>query len=241
MHVAMVTGAAQGLGASYARGLIQAGFQVAAVDLKDCTALVEEVGSDRIKGFQADMTSWDDTGRAVQEIEAAFGRIDVLVNNVGAFPYRPFLEVDYDFWKRILSVNLDSTFIACRQVVPGMVARRYGRIINIASGTVFKGVAQLSAYVSAKSGVIGLTRVLASELGPYGITVNCIAPGLTDTPGARSYTDNLTGEDANIARRAIPRRETPEDVVAAVNFFASESAGFVTGQTLVVDGGNVKH
>ncbi len=240
MSVAMVTGAAQGLGAAYAIGLSGRGFQVALVDCADCSQTLSRVGDQGLM-VSADMTAPEAVAQAVAAIGKAFGRIDVLINNVGGFPSRPFLETDWNFWQQMIRLNLDSAYLGCHYVVPGMVQRRYGRIVNIASGTVFKGNANMSAYVTAKMGVIGLTRVLATELGIYGVTVNCVAPGLTETPGGRIYTDDFQGETANIARRAIPRRETPEDVVGAVLFLASDEAAFITGQTLVVDGGNVRH
>ncbi|MCL6564233.1 MAG: SDR family oxidoreductase [Firmicutes bacterium] len=239
-RVALVTGAAHGLGAAYAEGLSRRGFRLALIDVADLGATLGRMQTEA-RAYRADMTAAHEVEQAVAAIKKDFGRIDVLVNNVGGFPSRPFTETHPEFWQQMIRLNLDSAYLGCYYVVPGMIEQRYGRIINIASGTVFKGNAEMSAYVAAKMGVIGLTRVLATELGPYGITVNCIAPGLTDTPGARQYTDGLKGEEANIARRAIPRRETPEDVVGAVLFFASDDASFITGQTLVVDGGNVRH
>lgn len=235
-----MTGAARGLGQAYCEALSAHGLHIAAVDrdpaeetLGRCTAPA--------RGFVADLTDPSDVERCVAEVARAFGRIDVLVNNLGGFPKIPFLEMRLEDWRRILALNLDSCFYCCRSVLPIMVGQGHGRIINIASGTVFKGNTGMSAYIAAKSGVIGLTRVLATEFGPSGITVNCVAPGITDTPGAREYTDGMKSEDRTIAQRCIKRRELPSDVTAAICFFASEEARFVTGQTLVVDGGAVKN
>jgi NAD(P)-dependent dehydrogenase (short-subunit alcohol dehydrogenase family) len=241
MRVALVTGAARGLGQAYARGLAGRGFRVAVADLADVSETVRLAGEEHCRGFRADVTDPEQIAALLREIESTLGPVDVLVNNVGAFPFIPFLDLTYDDWRRMQTINLDSVFLMCRAVVPGMVARGYGRIVNIASGTVFKGTANVSAYVAAKAGVIGLTRVLATELGRHGITVNCVAPGLTDTPGAQEYTDGLKHESTNLSRRAISRREVPEDVVGAVLFFTSDDSAFVTGQTMLVDGGDVKH
>src|SRR5579875_1178400 len=210
-RVALVTGGARGLGQAYCAALSGRGFRIAVADRDSSAATLERCVTEA-REFRGDLTDPADTERLVGEVMAAFGRIDVLVNHLGGFPSIPFTQMTVADWERIRALNLDSCFYVCRAVVPRMVERRYGRIINIASGTCFKGNARMSAYIAAKMGVIGLTRVLASELGEFGITVNCVAPGLTDTPGAREYTNDLAHEPSNIAMRSIKRRETPEDV-----------------------------
>ena len=237
-RVAVVTGAAQGLGRAFALALSRRNYRLALIDITSAEPVAMQAGAGA-HAYLADLTIPSVVEGTVRQILADMGQVDVLVNNLGGFPRKPFLDMTFEDWRAILALNLDSCFLVSRQVAPEMVERKQGRIINVASGTVFKGNSGLSAYVAAKAGVIGLTRVLARELGGHGITVNCVAPGLTATEGAAIYTEGMSGEQATIQSRALRRRQLPQDVIGAVCFLASAQASFITGQTLVVDGGSV--
>jgi pyridoxal 4-dehydrogenase len=164
----------------------------------------------------------------------------VLVNNVGIYPHRPFEELTYAEWRHVLAVNLDSVFLCTHAVYPAMRERGYGRIVNVSSSTFFIGYPGLAAYIATKGGIIGFTRALASEAGPHGITVNAVTPGLIATEGV------LGGEEAGlfdeiVPQQALPRRGEPEDIAECIAYLASPAAGFITGQTINVDGGHRFH
>ena len=170
-----------------------------------------------------------------------FGRVDGLVNNAAiyqrpAMSRVPFEDIPLEEWDRLMAVNLRGPFLCARAVSPHMKAQRYGKIVNIASGTAYYGPPRLAHYVTSKAGVIGLTRVLARELGDYGICVNTIAPGFTqslDEPGEAF----LQALEQRAQQRALKRIQEPNDLVGAIVFFCSEDSDFITGQVLVLDGG----
>jgi NAD(P)-dependent dehydrogenase (short-subunit alcohol dehydrogenase family) len=241
----IITGAAQGIGAVYAKALAVAGARVSLCDLNDPGSVVDEIraGGGKAIGGVADVTSPEAMARLVEETVAAFGGVTVLINNAalfGTLKPRPFMEIESAEWDRVMAVNTRGVFECTKAVVPVMRAAKYGKIINIASGTLFKGSTGLLHYVASKGAVVAMTRVLARELGSDNIMVNAIAPGLTMTEAVQS-THERGRVDATVNSRAIKREQVPEDIVGAVLFFASAESDFVTGQTLLVDGGSFMH
>ncbi len=248
-RVAVVTGGGHGIGKAYARGLAGEGASVVIAEI-DGAAAGAVAGALQQEGLKAiavetDVSRWDSVAAMAERAMAAFGRIDILINNAAIFATvpmsrAPFDEIDPAEWDRMMSVNLRGTWFACRAVVPHMKQQRYGKIVNISSGTALKGSASRIHYVTSKAGILGFTRTLAREVGGFGICVNCIAPGSTlseETPDA----DTLKMRNGAAADRALRRVERPEDLVGAILFFASADSDFVTGQTLVVDGGSCMH
>jgi NAD(P)-dependent dehydrogenase (short-subunit alcohol dehydrogenase family) len=232
--VAIVTGGAQGIGAAIARGLEQDGATVVVADLEPPAA-----------GIRADVASEEDVARMVDETVSRHGRVDVLVNNAGLYAsleMRAFTEIPLEEWNRVMEVNLASMFLTCRAVVPVMREQGGGAIVNISSGTPFRGVPFLLHYVTSKGAIVALTRALAKELGTDAIRVNCVAPGFTMSDGVKSHPEVVEKlRDVSVAARTIQRDQVPEDVVGAVVFLCSPAADFVTGQTMVIDGGQFFH
>jgi len=181
--------------------------------------------------------------RLATETLARFGRVDILVNNAalyGPLKRRPFMEIPVEEWDRVMAINLRGLFLCSRAVFPAMKAQGAGAIINIASGTFFKGVPHYIHYTTSKGGVVGFTRSLARELGEFGIRVNAIAPGFT-LSGENEKNMPDAGKAANVGMRMLKRAEVPEDLVGTVIFLASDDSRFITGQTIVVDGGGSVH
>jgi pyridoxal 4-dehydrogenase len=243
-QTALVTGAARGLGYAAARRLAADGARVALFDRdgERLAVAAEELsgqGTD-ISPHPVDLTDEEGVRAAVAAVLAATGRIDVLVNNAGIYPHRPFEELTYAEWRHVLTVNLDSVFLCTHAVYPAMRERGYGRIVNVSSATFFIGYPGLAAYIASKGGIIGFTRALASEAGPHGITVNAVTPGLIATEGV------LGGEEAGlfdeiVPEQALARRGEPEDIAECIAYLAGPAAGFITGQTINVDGGHRFH
>jgi 3-oxoacyl-[acyl-carrier protein] reductase len=234
----VITGAAGGMGQPFVRRFLDNGDTVIATDTGEeaLGTLADAMASDRLFAKTADITSEADDKALGEFAHEKTGRVDVLVNVAGFFPVQPFLEMGAGDWRKIIDINLTGTALMCRFMLPLMTGRGWGRIVNIGSASVNEGVAGQTHYVSAKAGVIGLTRSLAREFGGEGITVNLIAPGVTITPVAIKALPKDV-QAAQVAKRAIQREEKPEDLVGAAFFFASPDADFITGQTLVVDGG----
>jgi NAD(P)-dependent dehydrogenase (short-subunit alcohol dehydrogenase family) len=246
--VAVITGGANGIGQAFARRLAEDGAQVAVADIApadETIRLVEQAGREAL-GCKCDVASPDSVVAMAKEVERRFGRCDILINCAGIFPQQDFATMTYAEWRRILAINLDSVFLCSSAFVPGMKARRWGRVVSMASSTLGSVVTGFVHYVASKGGIVGFTRALASELGPHGITVNAISPGLTRTPGtiARKPRPGLASMDEEFASvanfQAIRRPEVPDDLVGVMSFLTSDDAAFMTGQTLNVDGGRVR-
>ncbi len=243
--VAIVTGAGGGIGKALATRLAQDGAAVVIADLRNydvSAADIAKASGAKTLGLQVDVASENDVERMAAETAKAFGRIDILVNNAALFSaieLRPFEKIPPDEWRKVMEVNTLGVFLCCRACVPHMRNGGYGRIINLASGAPLKGVPLFLHYIASKGAVIAMTRGLARELGKDGITVNSLAPGLTLSENVLKHEAHLRLGEISKMTRAIPRDEKPEDLVGAVSFLASDDAAFITGQTLVVDGGSV--
>jgi NAD(P)-dependent dehydrogenase (short-subunit alcohol dehydrogenase family) len=242
--VAIVTGAAQGLGAEYALRLAESGAKVMAADAKNADSIVAEIrsGGGEALAVQVDVRDAISVRAMVHATLTAFGRIDILINNAAIaadLQMKPFLEIDSEEWDRVMAVNARGSFECIKSVAGPMIAQGSGKIVNVASTTYFKGAPRMMHYVASKGAVIGITRVASRELGEHGITVNCIAPGLTMTEPLREK-GQFAGPayEASFSSRSIPREQLPVDLVGAMLFMASAQSDFITGQTLVVDGGN---
>jgi len=232
--VAVVTGGAQGIGAAIVGGLEAEGATVVVADLNPPEG-----------GIRADVASEADVSALVEETLARHGRIDILVNNAGLYAsleMRAFTEIPLEEWNRVMEVNVASMFLTCRAVVPVMREQSGGKIVNISSGTPFRGVPFLLHYVTSKGAIVAFTRSLAKELGSDSIHVNCVAPGFTMSEGVESHPEVVEAlRDVSVAARTIKRDQVPEDVVGAVVFLCSPAADFITGQTMVIDGGQYFH
>ena len=235
----VVTGAAGGMGAEIVRRFIGNGDIVIATDTGDegLAALSDAVSSERLHTHKADISDEADTAALAALAKEATGRVEVLVNVAGFFPVQKFLDMTAADWRKIIDINLTGTALMCHAMLPLMIGRGWGRIVNIGSASIYGGVAGQSHYVAAKAGVIGLTRSLAREFGPEGVTVNVVAPGVTSTPNAKKTLPQSIQDDA-VKARCLPREEHAGDLTGTVFFLASPDADFVTGQTVIVDGGN---
>jgi NAD(P)-dependent dehydrogenase (short-subunit alcohol dehydrogenase family) len=241
--VALVTGAAQGIGNAIAHGLAGAGARIVVADLQGADEAAAQF-ADGV-GIQADVADEQSVERLVAETIERCGTIDVLVNNAGLYAsleMRSFDQIPLDEWRRVMDVNVASMFLMCKAVVPVMRASGGGRIVNISSGTPFRGVPFLLHYVTSKGAIVALTRALAKELGKDDVLVNCVAPGFTMSAGVEAHPEVIEKlRDVSVASRTLQRDQVPEDVVGAVVFLCGPGASFVTGQTIVIDGGQYFH
>jgi NAD(P)-dependent dehydrogenase (short-subunit alcohol dehydrogenase family) len=242
-RVVLVTGAAGGIGALLVERFLGNGDTVLATDLSsDMLAQAHSAWgwTNRVLLQAGDVASEEDCARLAGIARDLVGRIDVLVNCAGYYPRRPFEQITPNEWRRIVDINLTGVFLMTQAMLPLMKGRGWGRIINFGSGTMFSGTPDTAHYVSAKAGLLGLTRCMSTEFGQYGITANLITPGLTLTaPVLRDLPPEVRAAAAE--QRSIKRDMLPEDLVGPVLFLASPAADFVTGQLLNVDGGSTKH
>jgi NAD(P)-dependent dehydrogenase (short-subunit alcohol dehydrogenase family) len=236
--IALVTGAAQGIGAAIALGLASRGATVVCSDVDIPTTTAERIreGGGQAHALTLEVSSTADVQAAVGFL-AGVGGVDILINNAGVFPRSPALELAEDVWDRVLDVNLKGTFLCAQAVARRMIEQsRGGRIVNMTSGAAFVPTPQSVHYAASKAGVVAVTRVMALELAPAAITVNAVAPGLTDTAQPRSF---YSDEDLQTIATRIPlgRIAQADEIVPAVAFLCSDEAGYVTGQTVHVNGG----
>jgi NAD(P)-dependent dehydrogenase (short-subunit alcohol dehydrogenase family) len=232
--VAIVTGGSRGIGRAIAEGLAGEGAEVVIADLDPPD-----------EGVQVDVANEDDVARMAREVVDRHGRIDILVNNAGLYAtlaMRPFTEIPLEEWRRVMDINVASMFLTCRAVVPVMREQGGGKIVNISSGTPFRGVPFLLHYVTSKGAIVAFTRALARELGKDNVLVNCIAPGFTMTDAVKGQPEVVEKlRDVSIAARTLQRDQLPEDVVGAAVFLCGPASDFITGQTIVIDGGQYFH
>ena len=240
--VAIITGAAHGLGKAYAHRFAEEGATVVVADID---AAAGEAVAGGVGGWArtTDTSDWPSAQGLIDESTARFGRIDILLNNAAVYERSnlwkgPLEELPLEEWDRLMAVNLRGVFLCCKAVIPLMKRQRSGKIINVASGTFFSGLGDMPHYTTSKGGVVAMTRVLAKQLGAWNINVNCFTPG--STLSEEEITDEvMERRRRGAASRALGRIEKPEDVVGTALFLASADSDFITGQTIVVDGGGV--
>lgn len=247
--VAIITGAGHGIGKAYARRFAAEGAHVVIADIDAAggeaaaKAIIDAGGSAWARG--TDVRSFPNLEGLVRETVEKFGRIDVLLNNAAIYVTQKLWkgaveELAIEEWDRVMEVNLKGVFLCSKAVIPVMKRQQSGKIINIASGTFFSGSGNMPHYTSAKGGVVALTRVMARQLGEWGINVNCMTPG--STMSEESVSDEVRQRrEGSIGKRAFRRIETPADIVGTAVFLASSDSDFVTGQLLVVEGGGIMH
>ncbi len=238
--VAIVTGAARGLGKAYCLRLAEKGVKVVAVDIADVAGTISEIESNggAALGLKVDVTLEEETLRMAEETVKRFGRIDILINNAAilyGIKLAPFYEIGLEEWDQMMAVNVKGQWLCARAVFPQMRKQGKGKIINIGSTSVIGGSGPFAHYLTSKAAVIGLTRALARELGDYGINVNTLAPGFTLTEAGQLH--RRLGVRSSAENRCFKRDEQPEDLLGALVFLCSEDSDFMTGQIMAVDGG----
>jgi NAD(P)-dependent dehydrogenase (short-subunit alcohol dehydrogenase family) len=239
-RVAIVTGGAQGIGRAIVDKFSKEGAAVVVADINGAGATAAAAAQPNAIGLTVDVSDPAAVDGMIAAAVERLGRLDVLVNNAAIVPFTAWDDIDFAEWRRIMAVNLDGVFLTCRAASHEMRKAGYGRIVNIVSNVIVAGTPNLAHYVAAKGGVFGFTRARATELGKYGITVNSVAPGLTETEGVMA-SRHAEAFDFVQSLQAIPRHGIAADIAPAVAFLASEEAAWVTGSMLVVDGGHTRH
>jgi NAD(P)-dependent dehydrogenase (short-subunit alcohol dehydrogenase family) len=241
--VAVVTGGGAGIGRAIAKRFAEEGADIAVADIgstAEVQAAVEAAGR-RFLGVACDCSKPDQVAAFAAQVKGSLGRCDILVNNVGVYPLIPFEELKFEDWKRIFEVNVDSMFLMSKAFAPEMKARGWGRIINMTSTVFWLKIEAYTHYISTKAANIGFTRALATELGPHGVTVNAIAPSLVRTQTSEASPLAAMFDALPEMLQSIKRTQVPEDLTGAALFLVSDDSAFMTGQTLAVDGGMVRH
>ncbi|MFZ6676182.1 SDR family NAD(P)-dependent oxidoreductase [Undibacterium sp. Xuan67W] len=236
-RVAVVTGSGRGIGAAIALALAYHGAKVVAVDLQSPNAIVAAIGRNAV-GVAADVSDPDGWAAIARVAEETFGQVDIVINNAAYYPNHPIEELDLDTWKRTMSVNLDAQFLSAKQFLPGMRRNKWGRFVGISSNSVGLTVKGMSHYIASKMGIIGFMRGLANDVASDGITCNAVLPGLTNTVATQAQGEEQ--RKATWQGQAIQRFAEPEDIVGPILFLTSDDAAFMTGQALVVDGGQYR-
>lgn len=243
--VAIVTGGSYSIGRAFSEALAREGASLVIADIRDGTEVAAEIARQHNVAavyHRTDVSSEADVKALAAMVEARFGRADILVNNAALFAELPkvdFREIPVETFDRVMAVNVRGPFLMAKHIAPLMARRGRGKIINIASGTAYKGQRNLSAYVTSKGAVVSMTKALARDLGPDKINVNSIAPGFTESASVNDNPHQKVNADQTVKSRAIQRVQVPEDLVGALVFLASPASDFVTGQTIAVDGGSI--
>ena len=235
-RVALVTSAAQGIGQAIAFALAERGAQVIATDLSLPQETVERIGA-AAHGFRLDVTQEEQWHEAFVKGQG-LGGVDIVVNNAGFFPNHPIDELDLPTWRKTMATNLDSHFLSVKHFLPTMREKGWGRFVGISSNMVGLSLPGMSHYIASKMGIIGFMRGLANDVAGHGITANAVLPGLTNTPATASQPDEM--KRATWEQQAIKRLGEPRDITGAVLFLTSDDASFITGQAIVVDGGQYR-